>query len=251
MKVLGLLSGKGGVGKTSSAINLAAALNHFGKDTIVLDGNLTTPNVGVHLGLPVSANIHNVLNGQADIHQTLQQHPRGFQFIPGSLSLNDMESLKLSRMKQVQDLNTDYLILDGAAGLGAEVLTVMEHADELLIVTNPELPAVTDALKTVRLAEELGKKVKGVIVTRAKNDKFDVSIRNIEAIIEHPVIGVIPEDNSMRAALSQKDAVVHTHPNAPASQGYFRLAAGLADIQYIPKLERSWLQSVMHFIRGH
>ena len=120
----------------------------------------------------------------------------------------------------MKELDTDYLIMDGAAGLGGEAIKVMEHCDDLIIVTNAELPAITDALKTVKLAEELGSNVLGVLVTRVKMDDLDVSVRNIEALLERPVIGVIQEDDAMREALAIKDAVVHTHPSTKAAKGY-------------------------------
>ena len=67
-KIIVITSGKGGVGKTTTAINLGAAMNHFGKDVLVIDGNLTTPNVGIHLGSPeVPINLNHILNGKADV----------------------------------------------------------------------------------------------------------------------------------------------------------------------------------------
>jgi cell division ATPase MinD len=238
MKILGLLSGKGGVGKTSTAVNLAAGLHYFGENVAVLDGNLSTPNVGLHLGVPVvPINIHHVLQGKYPIESAVYKHSSGLQFIPGSLSISDIQGLKLERYKQMKNLKCDTLIMDGAAGLGGEALKVMEYSDQIIIVTNPELPAVTDALKTVKLAEELGKEILGVVVTRMKQDDLDVSIRNIEALTEYPVIGVIPEDDTIRESLALKDAVVHTHPKSSAAQSYLRLAAGIAGIPYMPKIE--------------
>ena len=229
MKTIGLLSGKGGVGKTSSAINIAAALHYLGNKSIVIDTNFTTPNVGLHLGYPTHpASIHNVLKGEKKIHDAIYRHPTGFHFIPGSLAVEDMESLKLGQLKTIKQLDADYLILDGAAGLGKEALATMEHADELIIVTNPELPAITDALKTIRIAQALGKTVKGILVTRKRNDTLDISLKNIEAMLEIPIIGVIPEDNNMRQALAMKDTIIYTHPQSNAAKSYVRFAAALS-----------------------
>ena len=75
MKAIAVVSGKGGVGKTTSAINLAAALNFFGKDVVILDANLTTPNVGLHLGAPiVPVNLNHVLSGKASIVDAIYEH---------------------------------------------------------------------------------------------------------------------------------------------------------------------------------
>tara|TARA_Y100000310_G_scaffold343984_1_gene454373 strand:- start:8552 stop:9310 length:759 start_codon:yes stop_codon:yes gene_type:complete len=249
MKTIGLLSGKGGVGKTSSAVNLSAALNHFGRNVVVLDANLSTPNVGLHLGVPtVPISMHDVLLGKNKINEAVYRHASGMKFVPGSLSMTDMQGLKLDRMKSVKELDADYVILDGAAGLGGEALQVMKHCDELIIVTNPELPAVTDALKTVKLAEEMGTSVMGVLVTRSKQDDLDVSVRNIEALLERPVLGVIPEDYTMREALSMKDAVVHTHPSTKAARGYLKLAANLVGANYVEPSQEHWARKVWRLI---
>lgn len=242
MKTLGLVSGKGGVGKSTSAINLAAALHSLGKQTILIDTNLTTANVGIHLGSPSNPiTLHHVLQGKNSIHEAIYRHPSGMYFIPGSLALEDMDKLKLSQLKTIKELKADYLILDGAAGLGKEALATMEHSDELLIVTNAELPAMTDALKTIRVAEELGKSVKGVLVTRTKKDKYDISLRNIEAMLEKPVIGVIPEDATVREAMSMKDSLVFTHPHSNAAQGYMRLAAAISGAQGSEDVKLNWI----------
>lgn len=249
MKVIGLLSGKGGVGKTSSAINLAAALNHFGKQVILCDANLTTPNVGLYLGTPApQVTLHHALKGKKTLHDALQRHPSGFHFVVGSLALDDMKDLRLQRFKQLRELDADYVILDGAPGLGKEVLTIMENADELIVVTNPELPAITDALKTVKLAEELGKKILGILVTRVKNDDLDISLRNIEALIEYPIIGVIPEDSTIREAQAVKDAIIHTHQNAPAAEGYLKLAASICGTAYVPERQQNWAAKVWNLL---
>jgi septum site-determining protein MinD len=250
MKTIGLLSGKGGVGKTTSAINFAAGLNKFGKNVIVVDANLTTPNVGLHLGVPVvPISMHHVLKGKHTIGEAIYSHSSGLCFIPGSLSIDDLEDLKLSRMKDIRSLNADYVILDGAAGLGGETIKVIENSDEILIVTNPELPAITDALKTVKLVEEMGKEIKGVIVTRMKDDDLDVSIRNIEAMLERPIIAVVPEDDTVREALSKKDAVIHTHPKSPAARSYLKLAANMSGTIVQETRKIKWINIIVQYFR--
>src|SRR3989344_1688836 len=238
MKIIGIISGKGGVGKTSSSINLAVALSCLGKEIILIDNNLTTPNVGLHLGLTNSeTTIHHVLQGKKKIHQAIHHHPMGLKFIPGSLSLNDMQGLKLNNLKLIKELNADFIILDGAAGLGKEAIATIEHSNELLIITNPELPAITDALKAIKTAEKLNKQIKGIIVTRKKNDSFEISNKNIESLLEYPIISIIPEDSSVKESQVMKDSVVLTHPDSKAAQAYLRLASSLCNIPYYPKKE--------------
>lgn len=241
MKTIGLLSGKGGVGKTTTAINLAAGLISLGKQSIIVDANVTTPNIGLHLGSAANEiTLHHVLKGKNTIHDAVQRHSSGIYFVPGSLAVEDMEKLKLSNLKSIKELKADFIIVDGAAGLGKEALATLEYCDELLIVTNPELPAMTDALKTIRIAEELGKQIKGVIVTRTRKDKQDISLRNIEAMLEKPVIAVIPEDPCIRQALHLKESIVYTHPHSDAARSYLKLSGIMCDKE-IEDLKLSWI----------
>ncbi len=238
MKIIGILSGKGGAGKTSSAVNLAIALSCLGKETILVDNNLTTPNIGLHLGLTnPDSTLHHVLQGKKKIHQAIHHHPLGLKFIPGSLSLNDMQGLKLSNLKTLKELDADYILLDGAAGLGREALATIEHSEELLIITNPELPAITDALKTIKAAEEFNKKILGVIVTRKSNSPFEITTKNIESILEYPIISIIPEDASIKESQVMKDSVILTHPDSKVAQAYLKLASSIANVPYYPKKE--------------
>ena len=110
--------------------------------------------------------------------------------------------------------------------------TVQDLADEIVVVTNPEIPAVTDALKTAKVIEELGKQVKGIIVSRVRGNKTEMPIVNIKDMLELPILGVIPEDRNMQTALVMKDALMHTHPRSKASRAYRKIAAKIIGIQY-------------------
>jgi len=230
-RVITITSGKGGVGKTTSAINLGAALNYFGKDVIVVDGNLTTPNVGLHLGAPiVPISLNHVLLQKAKITDAIYEHDSGTKIIPCSLSVRELRRLEPDRLKEVAKKlgkMADIVILDSAAGLGDEAVAAMESADEIIIVTNPEIPAVTDALKASKLVEQLGKSVKGVIVTRVRGDNTEMPIANVKDMLELPILGIIPEDRNVPKSVVMKDALIHTHPKSRASRAYRTVAAKL------------------------
>lgn len=236
MKVITVTSGKGGVGKTTTAINLGAALNSFGKEVIVVDANLTTPNVGLHLGAPiVPVNLNHVMLGKAKISDAIYEHESGTKIIPSSLSVKELKRLNHSKLKEVSKKlkgMADYVIFDSAAGLGDEAIGSFEAADELVIVTNPEITAVTDALKAVKVAEDLGVKIRGVIVTRHTGDKNQMSILNIKEMLDLPILGVVPEDKNVLASLRNKDAVLHNYPYSKSSLAYKRIAAKIANVSY-------------------
>ncbi len=226
-KVIAISSGKGGVGKTVTAINLASALNKLGKEVILVDSNLTTPNVAINLGSPViPITLNHALQGKKNIYEAIYEHHSGTKIVPASLSIKELKGIQHHKFRQaIQDLKkyTDYIIIDSAAGLGKEALLPFQVADELYIVTNPETAAVTDALKTIRLAEKLNKKT-SVILNRIRKDKKELSSREIKNLLEIPLIARIPEDIAIRESLMLRDAVIHTHPESKAARAYERLA---------------------------
>ncbi|MCX8194238.1 MAG: cell division ATPase MinD [Candidatus Pacearchaeota archaeon] len=255
-KVITIASGKGGVGKTVTAINLAVALNSLGKNVVLVDSNLTTPNVAIHLGSPVvPVTLNHVLQGKKHIYSAVYEHHSGTKVVPSSLALEQLKGIKPQLFgKAIEKLKklSDFIIIDSAAGLGREALLAIEaldENDELLIVTNPEMPAVADALKTIKLAERLGKKVSGVIITRAKNKKNqELSTKNIKALMEKPILARVPEDDSVKESIMQRSPVVLTHPKSKAAKSYKRLAAKIANVEYKEE-NKSFFEKLFGWLR--
>ena len=231
-------SGKGGVGKTTTAINLAIAMNSFDEDVTLVDANLTTPNVGLHLGAPVvPVTLNHVLSGKADLIDSIYEHESGTKIIPASLSIKELKQLNERDLVTIaKDLRkiSDTVIFDCAAGLGNEALTTISIADDVIIVTNPEMPAVTDALKTAKIAEEMKKNVLGVIITKVEGRKSEMSLESISEMLELPILGVVPRDDKVQTALAMRNAVLLTHPNSKVAQSYMEIAAKLLDKE-LPK----------------
>jgi septum site-determining protein MinD len=246
-KVIVITSGKGGVGKTTTAINLGAAMNYFGKNILIVDGNLSTPNIGLHLNSPeVPINLNHVLLKKADTYEAVYEHESGIKIIPSSLSIEELKKIKPERMKNFKEdfkKISEYVIIDSAAGLGSEALAIIDIADELILVTNPEMPAITDALKTIKIAEQMKKSILGIILTRVQNDKIEVQPEVVKEMLEIPILGMIPEDISIKKSLNQKDAVVHIYPKSKASRAYKEIAAKLLDIEYDSNKDREkWFE---------
>lgn len=238
-----ITSGKGGVGKTTAAVNLATAMNSFDEDVTLIDVNLTTPNVGLHLGAPVvPITLNHVLSGKADLVDAIYEHSSGTKVIPSSLSIKELKQLNERDLITVaKDLRkiSDIVVFDSAAGLGDEAKVALQIADEVVIVTNPEMPAVTDALKTAKLAEDMGKKVAGVIVNRKKGNKFEMSLANIKEMLELPILGIVPEDIRIQESLSMRNALFLTHPSSSVAQTYREIAAKILGRE-APKKKGFW-----------
>jgi len=227
-RIIVINSGKGGVGKTTTAINLGASLNKLNKEVVIVDANLNTPNIGLQLGAPiVPITLNHVLNGKAKVDEAVYEHHSGTKIVPSSLSVKELTKFNVKKLPEVTKTlgeNADYVIVDSAAGFSEEVIAVLDAAEEIIIVTNPEMPAVTDALKAVKVAREMGKEVNGVIVTRHAGAKYEMPLSSIKSMLESQVIGVVPEDKAVKEALNLRDAVAHTHPRSKVSKKYLEIA---------------------------
>lgn len=241
-KFIALASCKGGVGKTTSALNLGAALSSFGKDVVVVDANLATPHISLHLGSPkLKVTLNDAIRGSVSIRDTAYLHPSGIRIIPAGISSHDVENADHESLQEtLLGLvgSTDLVLLDTPGGIGKEAKSAMRAADDVIVVSTPDILSVAEALKTIRMAEENDVKVLGILINRAKGDKFEISRRNMEALLSKPVIGIIPEDNAVGRSLALKHPVVYTHPEAAASVGFKRLAANLMGQTYKPKISK-------------
>ena len=236
-KIYTVISGKGGVGKTVSAINLGISISRLGKEVIIVDANLTTPNVGLHLGSPiVPLTLNHVMNNKAKVEDAIYEHESGTKILPSSISAGDLKNLdpeKLSEIAKKLRRISDFAIFDSAAGLGEEAQAAMRAADEIILITNPEISAVTDALKTIKLAETMNKKVIGVIITRQEQKKWEMDVPTIKDMLEVPILGIVPEDDSVKESQRMRNAVVHTHPRSKAARAYRRIARRILGPSYM------------------
>ncbi|MBW2983647.1 P-loop NTPase [Candidatus Woesearchaeota archaeon] len=226
-RFIAIASGKGGTGKTTTAINLGIALNNLGLKVLVVDGNLTQPNVSLYLGFPQELHgLTEVLNGTKNIADTIYLHPSGMGLIPsnGSLHLDAGLSRNIGNAMIKLIGKAEVVIIDLGAGLGNEVRSVLKSADETLIVTNPDHGAINEAIRTAALAEQLGSVVTGVVLNKVTGNKQDIPLSRIKSIMNRPIISIVPEDKNVRESLLTKNPVVFTHPDSPASLEFKRLA---------------------------
>ncbi|OYT43694.1 MAG: septum site-determining protein MinD [Candidatus Aenigmarchaeota archaeon ex4484_56] len=233
-RIIGIISGKGGVGKTTLTFNLGAALTDFNKNVVVIDGNLTTPNLGIHAGIPLyPISLHDVLKGKVDIFDVMHILPNGLKIIPSSINLNDLKGVNPEYLStHLVDLigKLDYVLIDGAPGLGNEAISILKASNEIIGITTPELPALTDLLKSVKLSEASNKKYLGTVINKVRNKKYEPKKEHIETLLEGTkILEFIPEDENIRHALHKKLPVVHHKPYSKASIKIKSIAAKLSD----------------------
>ncbi len=230
-RCVGILSGKGGVGKTTTTLNLALALREYKRDVCVLDANIGMPNVAIHLGctnLPTYFN--HVLQNKAHISEAVYRHTSGMKVIPSSIKFKDINSVKLDEIhKHVNQIKgkTELLLIDCPPGLNQDAQHTINAIDEAIVVTNPDLASVTDTLRTIHYCEEKGVSVLGVIINKIRNDKYEMSPHNIASMLDKVILGQIPSDTKVKEALNTKHPVVFSFPEAESSKSFKNLAIKL------------------------
>jgi len=241
-KFIVVANAKGGVGKTTTAINLAHSLNQFGRDVVLVDANFDTPNVNLLLGASsTSHSLIDALNGHKKISDVVYKHTSGLKIIPSCISLDKLMKADYSNLADTLiglHNKVEVVIIDSGSGFNDKLLSTLKVADHVILVTNPEIHAVTDTLKTVKLIDEHGINVLGVVINKDANDKYKLSPQNIEAILEKPILGIIPDDPAVRRSIHYKHPVTYSHPDSPSAVAFKKVAAKLIGEKYESTLKK-------------
>ena len=156
-QVIGIASGKGGVGKTSVSVNLAVALTMRGKKVMLFDADLGLANAQILLGCPTEFNFSHVLSGQKTLRDIVVTTRQGVRFVPGASGMHQMAALGTNEAAAIVqafsslDEDIDYLIVDVAAGISSSVLTFMQAVQRRFIVVNDEPSSIADAYGTIKV----------------------------------------------------------------------------------------------------
>jgi septum site-determining protein MinD len=243
-----IASGKGGTGKTTVTVNLGTSLAQLGKETYILDADIGMANLGLVLGLedaPVT--LHEVLAGKAKVDDAIYEGPNGVKVVPSGISLQGFQNADPDRLRDVmRDLvdRCDYLLVDAAAGISKDGVVALAISDEVILVVNPELSSMADALKTKILTEMVGGEVYGAIINRSGMENTEIRRHSVEDVLGVRVIDMIPEDPNVRRSAAYKTPVVIKYPASEASRAFRRIAADIAGVHYEEETE----ESKQHFI---
>lgn len=231
---IGLVSGKGGVGKSTIAANLGVALGKYKLKAVVVDGNLEGPSLGLIMGIkPYSASLHDVLSGDINIENAIVKG-EGVDVVVGELKVEGLMDINFELFeKAVEVLEKKYevVLIDCPPGLGRGAVVAISACDEIILVVNPDITSISEALKTIVIARKLGTVIIGVLVNRT-GSKYDVPKERVADILDLPVIGEIREDEEIKMALMEGKPLVSLKPNSTFSQGVRELATTLVERIY-------------------
>jgi septum site-determining protein MinD len=217
-RVISVVSGKGGVGKTTMTSNIGVALSQHGEDVVIIDGNFSGANIAQHFGMGFQdVSLNDVLEGDAYITQAVSKHPEGVSVLPASILDfdSDAENLKHSLIDFLGD--KDFILIDAAAGIGEEVEAAVEASDEVLLVSKPELPALTNALGAKKLADQMDRDVIGLVLNEVREEDHEVQHEDIRELVGEEIVGKVPDHKHVREAIALRNPVVSYKPDSRAS----------------------------------
>lgn len=248
--VVAVTSGKGGVGKTNVAVNLAVALARLGRSVALIDADFGAGNVDVLLGLAPQHHIGHVLNADKALEDIVVSGPAGVQIVPAASGLRTMNSLNTMQRQRLSSAlgrlrrSAEFLLIDTASGIADNVVDILQLADRVLLVTNLEPSAVIDAYATAKVASaswprtELGVVVNGVRDAQEAGLAFrqlDVaSLKFLGRSLKY--YGFVADDQAVREATLAHRPVVEHDPQSAASRCFRILAARIAGMGPAPGL---------------
>ncbi len=242
--VLAITSGKGGVGKTNVAVNLAVAMARLGLRVAVLDADFGLGNVDVLLGLTPDSHIGHLVAGEKTLRDIIVHGPHGVQIIPASSGLQSLTALSPTQRTRLltaldracEDL--DFLLIDTATGISDNVMDMLQLAERVVLVTSLEPAAIVDAYALTKvLSSSDAEKEIGIVVNGARTaDEAALAYRQIETAARRFIgravayYGFITDDPAVRDAVLVQRAIVEHLPQSPASRCYRILAARIAGL---------------------
>jgi len=241
-KIIGIVSGKGGVGKTTIAANLAYAITEFGEKVVLVDLDLVMANLKdlIDFGnTPIT--LHNFLRDEVDLHEiiyikekTKDKKPLLY-FIPSSEEFTDYSKFNLKKIvKEFQQLYAyaDYIILDLPAGMEKMTVVGIATCTDILIVLTPDIYSVKDAEKIIKTTNKLGVNILGAIINKRRGWVSELTKEEIEQHLNLPVLAEIPYEDEIRYSVLRKKIYIKDYKNNKGAQEFLRLAAFLTNKEY-------------------
>ena len=252
-RIIAVVSGKGGVGKTTVVTNLSTVLSSsFNKKVTVIDCNVTSSNLALHFGLyPSVATLNAILKGEARIEDALLPHPSGVHVISASQNLSDLIGVDIALLSEKLKNafpTEDFVFLDSAPGFGKEAVSVMKACEEAIIVSTPDIPSLTDAVREKEVLREVKVKPIGLILNKVTHKKFELTEDEIRDLIELPILGVIPFTEKFMESLAAKIPLVSYDKHSDASFEFYKIASFLTEEPFeFPRL--SFLEKLRRIFR--
>ncbi len=238
VRVIAVTSGKGGVGKSNIAVNLAVTLAQSGEKVMVMDADMGLANIDVLLGLSPGLNLSHVINGECSLEETIIDGPAGIKIVPASSGVAAMSDLTPAQnagvIRSFSELTepVDTLLIDTAAGLSDSVVSYTRAAREVIVVVCDEPASITDAYAMIKVMNRdygverfhvLANQAHGATQGRELYNKLArVSERFLEVTLDY--LGCIPYDECLKKAVQKQKSVVEAFPRSQSANAFKQIA---------------------------
>ena len=238
VQVIAVTGGKGGVGKTTVAVNLSLALAKLGRRVVLLDGDLGLANIDVLLGLSRQYTLADLIEGRCELSDVLVRGPGGVRIVPAASGIQSMVHLSpaqhaglIQAFSEIGD-SLDVLVIDTAAGIGASVVSLVRAAHEVLLVVCDEPTSITDAYVLIKLLNrDYGMDRFRVLVNMAQSPQEGRALfAKLTKITDHfldvslQYVGAVPYDECARRAVQKQRAVYEHFPRSKCAQAFQGIA---------------------------
>lgn len=230
-KVITITSGKGGVGKTSIAINLAMQIAARGKKVIIIDADMGLANVEVMLGIRPRYDLGDLMYGDMKLTDIITEGPMGIGFISGGSGIHELNNLSREQIENMTDRLfeldeiADYVIVDTGAGISETIMQFVKVSSQVLVVTTPEPTSITDAYAVLKaLNRELpqldGTSVKMISNRVGGHREGEVLYNKLNSVVEKFLdiklgyLGEIVQDSNLAKGILNQQPVSVTNPNS-------------------------------------
>jgi len=250
-RITAVTSGKGGVGKTFVAANLAAALARLGQKVLVLDADLGLANLDVVLNLFPKITLHDVFTGRQPLDEAILPAPGGFSVLLAGSGMVEYSRMTPEVREQLQKVidevapRFDRVLLDTGAGISDVVLYTVSLADDVLVVATPEPTSLTDAYATIKvLATTQGRREIQLLVNQVRRPGEGRTVRaqlqqvldryvgpSLDGAVRLTLVGEVPADTAVREAVQRRQLLLESLPGALASQAVVAAASRLLDLE--------------------
>jgi septum site-determining protein MinD len=261
-RVITVTSGKGGVGKTTMVANLGIALAVRGQRVVVIDADVGLRNLDVLLGLEnrIVYDLVDVIEGRCRLRQALVRDKRLSElFLLPAAQTRDKSAVQPEDMVRVCDSlreQHDFVLIDSPAGIEQGFRFAIAPADDILIVTNPEVAAVRDADRIIGLIEAEEQGPARLVINRIKPDMVRrgemLDIADVVELLSVDLIGIVPEDQAILVAANRGQPLAFSSDSSSAGRAFHNIARRLLgeDVPFITLREPGVLEKLFRFVRS-
>lgn len=260
-RIITITSGKGGVGKSNVAVNLAVQMQKMGKKVLIFDADFGLANVEVMFGAIPKYNLSDLIYRGKPIHDIITVGPMDIGFISGGSGITGVNNLSrdqiaflIHNLKKL-DTMADVILIDTGAGIADSVLEFVVASPEVILVMTPEPSSLTDSyslLKALHRNPNFKREASSIKVVSNKVTTADdghAVFGKVNAVVSQflngnlTYLGMIPQDKEIDKAVRQQMPVAITHPEARSSRAFEKLADNLLNGKaYQPKEKRGIVQ---------